>query len=349
MANGNGDGTGTDLVIVQNLKTAGAFLEKAKGRLAQVIAKNIDPERLIRVAQLAMSQNPRLLECTAESLLVSLMECGQLGLEPNGVLGDAYLIPYKNGRLSREMGRPVYEAQFQIGYRGLVKLVRRSGEIGVVEAVEVYEGDAFEFERGLRPILRHRPAPASERGELTHAYAIARYRDGSGEQFEVMDRDQIEMIRRRSKSAEDGPWITDYPMMARKTVVKRLTKMLPMEAAAAAAIERDNLADIGRFVPLSHVHPSFRDVGALPSGDEEEPRPTRTDSVREKLQRRAARDPETETEAIPDAEYAAANLRLPDDDELLPFEADDRAGDLTALAAATERPARAPSAQSEGR
>lgn len=324
------NGNGTAVAKRDNLA---AYLEEKARYMNAALPKHMTPERLARVALTAISSSPRLLECTKESLALALIEAGQLGLEPNGVMGQAYLVPYYNGKLKR------YEAQFQVGYRGLIDLARRSGQITKIEARVVREGDEFLYEYGLQPKLVHRPDPTSQ-GEMTHVYAIAWLKDAEPI-FEVMTREEVERIRRRSKAADSGPWVTDYEAMARKTAVKRLAKYLPLSPEAEAAIEADNRRDAGQIVRITGT--------GIEVEDTDEPAPSRTDSVREKLQRGAARNPEPETEAIPDAEYAAANLRLPDDDELLPFEADDRAGDLTALAAATERPARAPSAQSEGR
>src|SRR5690606_10332500 len=134
------------------------------------LPKHLTPERLARVALTAISSNPRLLECTKESLALALIEAGQLGLEPNGVMGQAYLVPYFNGKTKK------YEAQFQVGYRGLIDLARRSGEVTKVEARAVREGDYFEYEYGLTPQLVHRPDPSGQ-GEMTHVYAIAWLRD----------------------------------------------------------------------------------------------------------------------------------------------------------------------------
>src|SRR5690606_17978119 len=202
---------GTDVAKRDNLA---AYLESKVQYMNAALPRHITPERLARVALTAISSNPRLLECTKESLALALIEAGQLGLEPHGVMGQAYLVPYYNGKTKK------YEAQFQVGYRGLIDLARRSGEITKIEARVVREGDHFEYEYGLRPNLVHRPDPTSQ-GDVTHVYAIAWLKDAEPI-FEVMTRAQVDAIRRRSKAADSGPWVTDYEAMARKTVVKRL-------------------------------------------------------------------------------------------------------------------------------
>jgi len=296
-----------------------AYLESKVQYMNAALPKHLTPERLARVALTAISSNPRLLECTRESLALALIEAGQLGLEPSGVMGQAYLVPYYNGKTKR------YEAQFQIGYRGLIDLARRSGEVTKIEARAVREGDEFSYEYGLRPNLVHRPDPTSQ-GDITHVYAIAWLKEGEPI-FEVMTREEVERIRRRSKAAESGPWVTDYEAMARKTVVKRLAKYLPLSPEAEAAIEADNRRDVGQIVRIT-------DAG-LEVEDAEEQAPTQTETVRQKLRRRAVSGAEPEPVHDPEP-FEEADHEAEDGDH---------AGDLTAL---ISEPA-APSAIREGR
>jgi recombination protein RecT len=104
--------------------------------IASSCSKHVTPERLVRVACAAISRQPLLASCTRESLYLALTNCGQLGLEPN-LLGSAYLVPYRN----RKTGQ--YEAQMIPGYRGLIELARRSGQIKTLQAFEVNEKDDF--------------------------------------------------------------------------------------------------------------------------------------------------------------------------------------------------------------
>lgn len=316
MANRNGNGNGTAVAKRDNLA---AYLESKVQYMNAALPKHLTPERLARVAITAISSNPRLLECTRESLALALIEAGQLGLEPNGVMGQAYLVPYFNGKTKK------YEAQFQVGYRGLIDLARRSGEIAKIEARAVREGDEFSYEYGLRPSLVHRPDPTTQ-GEITHVYAIAWLRDAEPI-FEVMTREQVEAIRRRSKAADSGPWVTDYESMARKTVVKRLAKYLPLSPEAEAVVEADNRRDVGQIVRITD--------GGLEVEDTEEQAPTQTESVRQKLQRRAG------SKAEPDSVHDHEPVEEADHE----VEDDDHAGDLTSL---MSEPA-APSAIREGR
>lgn len=210
------------------------YLETARDKLAEVLPKYLTPERLIRVAVAALSRAPKLALCTRESILLAIMEAGQLGLEAGSPLGHAYLVPFEN----RKAGR--IEATLIIGYKGLIELARRSGQVACAEARVVYAGDVFDCEYGLHPRLTHRPCWTADRGQPLLAYAIIRMK-GEGEDAitEVMTRDDIERIRARSRAGTDGPWVTDWDMMARKTVLRRALKYAPMPTALADALEHD--------------------------------------------------------------------------------------------------------------
>jgi recombination protein RecT len=220
-----------------NLK---ALLDRAKGSIAAVLPKHLTPERLLKVALSATSRNPALLACTPQSILLAVMQASELGLEIGGLLGDAYFVPFKE------------QAQLIVGYRGMIKLARQSGEIKVLEAHVVREGDTFELEYGLEPRLVHKPAMSGELGKVIAVYAIARFKDG-GYQVDVMTLAEIEAIRLRSKAVNDGPWNTDYAEMARKTVVRRLCKYLPLSPELAKALEHEAAIDENVPSPIIDV------------------------------------------------------------------------------------------------
>ena len=208
------------------------YLTAQTGRIAQALPRHMTPERLLSVVMHSVRTTRHLAECTPGSLIACVMDCATLGLEP-GPLGRAYLVP----RLNRRRTPPVYEATLIIGYRGLVELARRSGELSTVSAHEVYAGDDFTAEYGLDPILRHRPRWADRTGEPVLYYAVARLADGQ-HHFDVMTASEIDAIRRRSATPDDGPWVTDPIEMGKKTVLRRLMKLLPMAVEVAEAIER---------------------------------------------------------------------------------------------------------------
>jgi len=186
-----------------------------------------------------VQQNPKLLDCTQESFLGAIMQCAQLGLQPDGLIGSAYIIPY--GKV----------ATLLIGYKGLVDLARRSGQISTIYAVPVHENDDFKYQLGTDPGISHIPAE-TDAGKFTHVYAVAKLKDG-GLQFEVMTKEQVEKIRARSKAKDSGPWQTDYEEMAKKTVLRRLCKLLPTSTEdnrLQKAVSLDELAEIGKPQPI---------------------------------------------------------------------------------------------------
>jgi len=206
--------------------------ENFKKSLLDVLPKHLTPERVVKMVLLAASRQPRIFECTDASIIKAAITSGQLGLDCSGTLGQAYLVPYFNGKIKK------YEVQFIPGYQGLISLARRSGEIRRIESRIVCENDKFEFEYGFNQNLRHIPNLQNP-GPMSCVYAIAEFVDGS-KQLEIMTAKQIEGIKNRSKAKNAGPWVTDYGEMARKTVVRRLFKYLPCSTELEVAIEADN-------------------------------------------------------------------------------------------------------------
>lgn len=165
------------------------------------------------------------------------MTSAQLGLDP-GVLGHVYYVPFNN-KVKLPGGREVWEKQVQFipGYKGLLELCRRSNQIASVFAQTVHESDKFEIVYGTEQQLRHVPA-LKDKGDVVGAYAYAKLKDGT-EQYEYMTREEVEAVRARSKSKDNGPWVTDWEEMAKKTVLKRLTKTLPMSLKDQRAMAAD--------------------------------------------------------------------------------------------------------------
>ncbi|RUS07913.1 hypothetical protein EFW58_00661 [Bacillus velezensis] len=158
------------------------------------------------------------------------MQSAQLGLEP-GLIGHCYFVPFWNNKEKRR------DVQFIIGYKGMIDLARRSGHIESIYAHAVYETDEFDYELGLHPKLVHKPA-TGQRGAITHVYAVAHFKDG-GYQFEVFSKDDIEKTRKRSKASDNGPWKTDYEEMAKKTVIRRMWKYLPISIEIQQQVAQD--------------------------------------------------------------------------------------------------------------
>lgn len=236
------------------------FLKTYKDQIAAALPKHMSADRMARVATTAIRSTPKLLECTPESLFGAIIQCSQLGLEPSNGLGHAYLLPFdKNEKRGNQWVKVSTEVQLIIGYRGMLDLARRSGQIETIEAHAVYAGDTFECELGLNSKLVHVPAwDNPKRGDpatLSFVYAVAKLKDG-GTQFQVMSKAGIDAIRERSKAKNSGPWVTDYEQMALKTVVRRLFKWLPVSVEIQNAVSLDEAADRGE-----------QNAGAILDGD----------------------------------------------------------------------------------
>ena len=211
------------------------MLTHAWPRIAAVMPKHMSSERLYQLAVSTINQTPKLAECDSASLLSCVMKCSALGLEPSAVdgLGRAYILPFRNhGRM---------QATFIIGYKGLIDLARRSGQLISIHAQAVYEGDTFDFwedEDGQH--FKFKPNRDAEHtpDKLTDVYVSAKL-VGGGKVFEHMTKAEVDSIRKRSKSANNGPWVTDYEAMALKTVIRRSARYLPMSTETQEAIASD--------------------------------------------------------------------------------------------------------------
>jgi recombination protein RecT len=190
-------------------------------------------KRWERVIVSTIARTPLLQKCSPASLLQAITQAAQLGLEPTGVLGSAYLVPYKNNKENR------YDAQLIVGYRGLIDLARRSNQIESIEARVVYSNDRFRAHFGTDTKIEHEPAWEGERGAVKAFYAVAKLKGGQV-QIEIMTKAEVDAIRARSKSGASGPWVTDYNEMGRKTVVRRIAKYLPLTPELADAFATDS-------------------------------------------------------------------------------------------------------------
>lgn len=211
--------------------TLAELLMGQKDQIALAIPKHMTADRMLRVSMTALRTTPKLAECTPQSFLSCVMSAAQLGLEPNTPLGHCYLIPRKNNKTK------VTECTLLIGYQGMQDLARRSGQLRRIHAYVVREGDHFTWTLGINPDIQHTPASGNESKPITHAYAVARLKDGD-DVFAVLTRGEIEKRRKRgaSGSGVKTPWDTDYDAMALKSAVRALWTFLPKSAEMAMAV-----------------------------------------------------------------------------------------------------------------
>lgn len=213
------------------------LLDRSWDRIKAVMPKEMNPQRLYQMYISTINREPALADCTVESVLSCFMRCTSLGLEPSNVngLGMAYILPFgnKNYRTGQK------EATFILGYRGIIDLARRSGQLRDISARAVHEGDEFDYAYGLDEHLNH--VPCAKPGKLTHVYMVANFKDG-GHYMQVMGIDEINAAMKRSPSARKptSPWHTDFEAMAKKTVIRRAAPYLPMSVETKEAIADDD-------------------------------------------------------------------------------------------------------------
>lgn len=214
------------------------LLDKAKKEIEAALPKHMTADRMLRIAMTEVRKNPALLECDKASFIGAIIQASQLGLEPGSALGHCYLIPFYNGK------KGIKEVQFMPGYRGFLDLARRSKQVMKITARVVREGDEFGYEYGMEETLTHRPGEDNEDGKITHVYAVAFLSDGT-KAIEVMTIKQIEKIRQKSKSGDYGPWKEHYEEMARKTVIRKIFKYLPVSIEIQQAVGYDEAVESG--------------------------------------------------------------------------------------------------------
>jgi recombination protein RecT len=255
-----------------------AMLEKSQAEFLKVLPKQLPVDYFFRVAITSFRKTPKLLECTPYSILASMIQSAQLGLLLDGVLGEAYLIPYGS------------EAKFQPGYKGLIKLAVENGDVRNFSARAVYGKDLFEWELGTSHFLRHKPPLTGERGERIAAYAIAIFKDGSTA-FEIMTQEEVLKVKAASKGKDkkDSPWNNWEDSMWAKSAIIKLAKRLPLSRKFQLAASLSEHYDMGL------------DVSNIQKATEQ-----KTDTLTDKLKNAnnvEVSEPATEPTPEPDPEF----------------------------------------------
>lgn len=224
-------------------------------QFTSALPKALKPERFQSMVLTAVNTNPKLMACDPLSVVTAALQSAQLGLEPNTPLGQAYLIPYEERKMVNGVWQTVRTVcNFQVGYRGLITLAFRSGELQSLDAQEVYANDDFDFNYGLNATLKHIPATHNRKqpGENpTHYYAVYKLKNG-GQGMAVMTyEDVLEHAKKFSKTYSkktgkfSGPWADNFDAMAKKTVLLKLMKYMPM--AADNPLARAAMVDGAQF------------------------------------------------------------------------------------------------------
>ncbi|NFF11930.1 recombinase RecT [Clostridium botulinum] len=247
MANVNG-GLVVNKQITQDIqltpqKKMKSALEKMLPEIKKAVGKTMTPERFSRIALSLFNGNPQFWEADTTSFLSALMQSAQCGLEPNTVLGEAYVIPYKNNK------QGITEVNFQVGYKGILKMAFNTGEYEAIYAHEVRRGDEFEYEYGLHKTLVHKPADIPS-DEVTHYYAVYKLKNG-GFDFVVWSKERVEHHARefsknytyKGNVNKSSVWFKNFDSMAKKTVLLDVLKYAPKSVEMAKALDLDYKAE----------------------------------------------------------------------------------------------------------
>ncbi len=213
------------------------MLNASKAQIAMALPRHLTADRMIRVAMTAYQSNGDLLGCDLVTVVASVIQASQLGLDIGGVLGQCYLVPFYNNKKKRS------ECQLIVGYKGYLALARRSGEVAHFGAYVVHENDEFAFQYGTAPRCHHVPNLANP-GEPTAVYSVLRLKDGSSD-FEVIGwPDIIKKQQKHAKRSRDGglfgPWMDHLEEMARKTAIRLLAKRCPVSVEFQNAVSLED-------------------------------------------------------------------------------------------------------------
>ena len=238
-----------------------------KQAVSSALPKHLTADRFCRVAATALMRVPKLAQCDQASFFNCLLTLSQYGLEPDG--RNAHLIPFENRRAG------ITECQLIIDYKGLVELAMRSGLIARIHADVVCINDVFEYNMGN--ITEHKIDLKNDRGEVYAAYAIVTFKDGTTK-CEVMSFREIESIRNRSRSGSNGPWVTDWKEMAKKSCFRRLSKWISISAEFRDAVDADDdvIETTVATQPKTRIADLVIDTDLLPEPPQEPEQPANT-------------------------------------------------------------------------
>lgn len=256
----NAPQTGQIVPFKEKVNNLRGLLDKMQEQFAMALPSHVKVERLLRLTMSAVQREPKLLDCYQPTFLGALLECAQLGLEPNTSLGHAFLVPFRN----RKMGGRL-DCQVIPGYKGLIRLAYNSGQVSSIRAHVVREKDKFDYTLGGRPRLVHKPHRGPDAGDMVAVYSVADVKISDKPQFYVLERWECERIRDKfSAAANNGPWVTNLEEMSQKSAVRRNCKWLPADtekSALARAVALDERAEEG----IGQEFDNVIDIGVVDS------------------------------------------------------------------------------------
>ena len=274
----------------EQVKTVRDLIERSKKQIQMALPRHMNADRMGRIAMTSIMRDPRLLECTPQSLIGAIIQSAQLGLEPDDLRGMAYLIPFRNNK------RGTVEVQLLPGYKGLMDLARRSAKVSAIEADVVHTEDTFSYRKGTEQFLHHVKSEKADPGGIKCVYALARYNNGQC-QFVVLTPQDVEKIRKSSRAGEEGPWVTHFDEMAKKTALRQLCKLLPSSSELQTAVALDEMVEAGVPQNLEVFSDRMGETSTASPGNGE--KRTKLDALAEKMRGKETerRDPVNKDDA----------------------------------------------------
>ena len=218
-------------------------MDQFRQRIQEALPGNIGYTNMASIALNILRVDTNLQKCTPISFICAVLQSVQLNLEPNTPLGHCYIIPYWNSKIKR------YEAQWQIGYKGLLEMGYRTNEIIEIDARKVFKGDKIDWQYGTDEFLKHKPVEKNWIYDdktglpiVTHYYAIFKT-NREVTKFVVWTKGQVEKHMNRfspaAKKDAFSPWMTTPDLMAQKTVLRDLMRYAPLSPQDRRILESD--------------------------------------------------------------------------------------------------------------
>lgn len=224
-----------------------AIIASRKSAFAMVATSALHADRIVKLAQAAITRTPKLAECTPGSVVVALMRCAELGLEPDSALPARrmWLVPRYNRKINGQ------ECTYQIDYRAMIQIARDTGLVSSVVAEVVHKNDKFELSyssdgTGIAH-FKFEPNTFGDRGDVVGYFAAARLTTGEVQVATLTKAKALEVMERHGPKDQSqktvGPWTTDFDAMACKTALRRLWNLLPAGTTPQARLAQEKFVE----------------------------------------------------------------------------------------------------------
>lgn len=248
---------GANALAASQPKTFPELLEKMKPEIARALPKHLNADRMSRIALTEFRKNPKLGDCNLQTVFGAIITLSQLGLEP-GVLGQAYLIPYKGTCTAVP------------GWQGYADLVARGGRASIWTGA-VFQGDEFDYGFGDRPFITHKPSEAElpTVDRLTHCYAVGRIKGSDWPVIEVWGVGKIRAHRDRfNKVGNQHYSFQHFEMYGRKVALLQVIKYMPKSVELQMVTDLERAGENGQTIDVKAALDGSWTLPEAPTNDQ---------------------------------------------------------------------------------